>query len=72
MFNNPNNLSPEEYMGQAERPQDRCYVLFGYEDMQRCGLTHTLYRVVWDGDNVPSIMRDFQWMFYESPEWLTS
>jgi hypothetical protein len=71
MLNNPDNLAPEDYLGQAQRPEDRCYIQFGYEDFGPCGLRHTLYRVIWDRDNVPSLTRDFRWFHYESPEWLT-
>lgn len=72
MRNNPQNLAPDEYLGQAVRPEDRCYVHFGYETMTRLGLNHIWYRIVWERDGSQTLIEDFRWHFSESPAWLTA
>lgn len=47
MFNNPHSLTSEEFFRQAQRPENRDYVVFGCEEVDRCGLNHTACRIYW-------------------------
>lgn len=70
MYNNPQNLAPDEFLGQAQRPEDVCYLQFAAVERGTCGLMHTIYRIVWDRKGTPEILRDFSWFHYESPPWV--
>ena len=71
MFNNPDNLTPEQYLETAVRPEDCCYIIFGAEARRNGTLYFTINRVIWDRDDNRVLSEDHAFFWQDSPAWLT-
>jgi len=70
MFNNPDNLTADQMLynamtGVTDHP---VYLPFLAPERIRNVLYYTLYRIVWDRDDVPSLMRDHAFFHADVPE----
>ena len=70
MFNNPLDLSADQYMEHYTRNGDEQYRIFAVAERRRCGLYHVLYRLVWDRDGNVTLSEDHAFHFSNSPDWI--
>lgn len=72
MWNNPNNLTADQmlYNAMTDVTEHQVYFPFLAPERINGGLYYTLYRIVWDRDDVPVLMRDHAFFHSDVPQHL--